>query len=156
MIRVLLADDSAAFRAVLRAILEKAPEIEVVAEAADGGEAVALTARHRPDVVTMDVRMPGMGGLAAIGEIMARHPTPVVVVSGEVGPEHQETSFRALALGAVEVLRKPSSQEPGRFEREAEAIRLAVRAVAGLKLVTRHSRVRPGSAAAGQASTLSP
>ncbi len=146
MIRVLLADDSRSFRAILRAILEKVPEIEVVGEASDGAEAVTLTARHRPDVVTMDVRMPGKDGLAAIEEIMARHPTPIVVVSGEVGPENQETSFRALALGAVEVKRKPSSTEPGRFEREADDIRLAVRAVAGLTLMTRHPRTRNGGA----------
>lgn len=147
MIRVLVADDSRSFRALLRAILERAPELEVVGEAGDGAEAVALTARHRPDVVTMDVRMPGVDGLAAIEEIMARHPTPVVVVSGEVGPEHQATAFRALALGAVEVLRKPAATEPGRFEREAEEIRMAVRAVAGLRLVTRRPRARGGAAA---------
>jgi two-component system, chemotaxis family, protein-glutamate methylesterase/glutaminase len=152
VIRVLIADDSRSFRAILRAILERAPELEVVGEAGDGGQAVALTAQHRPDVVTMDVRMPGKDGLAAIEEIMARHPTPIVVVSAEVGPEHQETSFRALALGAVEVLRKPSSTEAGRFEREAEDIRLAVRAVAGLRLVTRRGRVR----AAGTALTPVP
>jgi two-component system chemotaxis response regulator CheB len=145
VIRVLVADDSRSFRAILRAILEKVAEIEVVGEAADGAEAVALTARHRPDVVTMDVRMPGKDGLAAIEEIMGRHPTPIVVVSAEVGPENQQTAFRALAAGAVEVLRKPASTEPGRFEREAEEIRMAVRAVAGLTLVTRHPRARaPG------------
>ncbi len=152
MIRVLVADDSRSFRAVLRAILEKAPELQVVGEAADGAEAVSLAARLRPDVITMDVRMPGKDGLAAIEEIMARLPTPVVVVSAEVGPEHQDTSFRALALGAVEVLRKPSATEPGRFERQAEDIRLAVRAVAGLKLVTRHGRPR----AAGGGPALTP
>ena len=149
MIRVLVADDSRSFRAVLRAILEKVPEIEVIAEAADGAEAVALAARHRPDVVTMDVRMPGKDGLTAIEEIMARHPTPIVVVSAEVGPENQHTSFRALQLGAVEVLRKPAATEPGRFEREAEDIRLAVRSVAGLTLMTRHPRVRPSPADRG-------
>jgi two-component system chemotaxis response regulator CheB len=67
----------------------------------------------------------------------------VVVVSAEVGPERQEVSFRALELGAVEVLAKPRADVPGRFEREAEEIRMAVRAVAGLKLVTRHRRPRP-------------
>ena len=66
MIRVLLADDSRTFRAVLRAILEAAPEIQVVGEAADGAEAVALTALLRPDVVSIDLRMPGKDGLAAI------------------------------------------------------------------------------------------
>jgi two-component system, chemotaxis family, protein-glutamate methylesterase/glutaminase len=140
MIRVLVADDSRAFRAILRTILGRAPEIEVVGEAQDGHEAVNQVLALRPDVVTMDVRMPGKDGLQAIEEIMRRRPTPVVVVSAEAGPEKQGLSFRALQLGAVDVLAKPRADVRGRFEREAEDIRMAVRAVAGLKLVTRHKR----------------
>jgi two-component system, chemotaxis family, protein-glutamate methylesterase/glutaminase len=140
VIRVLVADDSRAFRAILRTILARSPEIEVVGEAGDGHEAVSQVLALRPDVVTMDVRMPGKDGLEAIEEIMSRRPTPVVVVSAEAGPERQEVSFRALELGAVEVLAKPRADEKGRFEREAEEIRMAVRAVAGLQLVTRHRR----------------
>jgi two-component system chemotaxis response regulator CheB len=144
MIRVLVADDSRAFRAILRTILARAPEIEVVGEAGDGHEAVSQVLALRPDVVTMDVRMPGKDGLEAIEEIMSRRPTPVVVVSAEAGPEKQELSFRALELGAVEVLAKPRADTHGRFEREAEEIRMAVRAVAGLKLVTRYRRGQRG------------
>jgi len=140
MIRCLVADDSRAFRAILRTILARAPEVEVVGEAADGSEAVAQVLALRPDVVTMDVRMPGKDGLVAIDEIMRIAPTPIVVVSAEAGPERQEIAFRALDLGAIEVLAKPRSDGHGRFEREADAIRLAVRSVAGLKLVTRHRR----------------
>src|SRR5512142_689757 len=151
MIRVLVADDSRAFRAILRTILGRSPEIEVVGEAADGHEAVSQVLALRPDVVTMDVRMPGKDGLEAIEEIMRRRPTPVVVVSAEAGPEKQEVSFRALELGAVEVLAKPRADVRGRFEKEAEDIRMAVRAVAGLKLVTRHKRPRPPSALAAPA-----
>jgi two-component system chemotaxis response regulator CheB len=150
MIRVLVADDSRAFRAILRTILGRSPEIEVVGEAQDGHEAVSQVLALRPDVVTMDVRMPNKDGLEALEEIMRRRPTPVVVVSAEAGPERQEVSFRALELGAVEVLAKPRADVRGRFEKEAEEIRMAVRAVAGLKLVTRHKR-NPRAAAAGAA-----
>jgi two-component system chemotaxis response regulator CheB len=153
MIRVLVADDSRAFRAILRTILGRSPEIEVVGEAQDGHEAVSQVLALRPDVVTMDVRMPGKNGLEALEEIMRRRPTPVVVVSAEAGPEKQEVSFRALELGAVEVLAKPRADVRGRFEREAEEIRMAVRAVAGLKLVTRHKR-NPRAAAAGAAAAV--
>ena len=146
MIRVLVADDARTFRALLRALLEQAPDVEVVGEAADGNEAVAQVLALRPDVVTMDVRMPGLDGIAAIEAIMARAPTPVVVVSAEGGAEHQDVAFRALAAGAVEVLPKPSLA--GRFEREAEEIRRAVRAMAGLTLVTRWGRAT--AARAGQ------
>jgi two-component system chemotaxis response regulator CheB len=154
MIRVLLADDSRTFRAILRDILGRAREIEVVGEAADGDGAVSQVLALRPDVVTMDVRMPGKDGLQAIDEIMRLRPTPIVVVSAEAGPERQEVAFRALELGAVEVLAKPRADAAGRFEREAEEIRMAVRAMAGLKLVTRHRRApwpdAPPDAGAGR------
>jgi len=140
MIRCLVVDDSRAFRAILRTILAVAPDVEVVGEAGDGDDAIQKVRSLRPDVVTMDVRMPGKDGLAAIEEIMQVAPTPIVVVSAEAGPEKQELSFWALELGAIEVLAKPRADGPGRFEREAEAIRTAVRAVAGLRLATRHRR----------------
>jgi two-component system chemotaxis response regulator CheB len=137
MIRCLLVDDARAFRAVLRHILSTAPGVEVVGEAADGHEAVALVRTLRPDVVTMDVRMPRLDGLAALEEIMRVAPTPVIVVSAEADGVSQQLSFRALQLGAIEVLAKPRAPGTVGFERQAEAIRQAVRAVAGLVLVGR-------------------
>ncbi len=146
MIRVLVADDSPTFRAVMRHILSRAPDVEVVAEAADGLEAVAQARALRPDVITLDVVMPRMSGLEALEEIMRAVPTPVVVVSAR--GEDQQLGFRALGLGAVEVVAKPQG-EPARRERQAEAIRLAVRAVAGLTLVGRRPRAaRTGPAPA--------
>ncbi len=141
MIRVLVADDSRTFRALLRSLLEQAPGVRVVGEAADGHDAVAQVLALRPDVVTMDVRMPGLDGIAAVEAVMAQAPTPVVVVSAEGGPEHQDVIFRALAAGAVEVLPKPSLA--GNYERAAEEIRRAVQAMAGLTLVTRRRRATP-------------
>lgn len=78
----MLADDNSAFRSVLRRLLERDPAIEVVAEAADGDEALALTDTHAPDVVLMDVSMPGLDGLTATGVITEKHPdTSVVMLS---------------------------------------------------------------------------
>ena len=143
MIRCLVVDDARAFRALLRHILATAPGVEVVGEACDGHEAVALVRALRPDVVTMDVRMPLLDGLSALEEIMRVAPTPVIVVSAEADGAAQQLSFRALQLGAIEVLPKPRDPGTPRFERQAEAIRQAVRAVAGLVLVGRH---RPAAA----------
>lgn len=143
MIRCLVVDDARAFRAVLREILASAPGVEVVGEAGDGREAVSLVRALRPDVVTMDVRMPHLDGLAALAEIMRVAPTPVVVVSAEAGGKAQQLSFRALQLGAIEVLAKPCDPGTPRFERQAEAIRQAVRAVAGLLLVGRGRGAQP-------------
>lgn len=145
MIRVLVADDSATFRAILRTVLGTAPDLEVVGEARDGEEAVARTLALRPDVVTMDVRMPRLGGLEAIRRIMARAPTPVIVVSAEASEDEQRLGFEALRAGAVEVLPKPRRSGAEAFERQAEAIRAAVRAVAGADLSAPRRRAR-GSA----------
>ncbi|MCI2422008.1 response regulator transcription factor [Saccharopolyspora sp. K220] len=80
MIRVLVVDDEALVRAGLRMILEPAADIEVVAEASDGGEAITAVAKHRPDVVLMDVRMPGMDGLTALRELRRSPSAPKVIM----------------------------------------------------------------------------
>ncbi len=153
MIRVLVADDSPSFRAVLRGILSRAPDVEIVAEAADGDEAVARARELRPDVVTLDVTMPRKGGLEALREIMRVAPTSVVVLSAVGGS--QALVFEALRLGAVEVLAKPRALAPGDFERDAEAIREAIRTVSSLPRARRPAPAegaRP--AAAGRAQAL--
>ncbi|MEU0491188.1 response regulator transcription factor [Nocardiopsis sp. NPDC006139] len=97
-LRVLLADDEAMMRAGLRAILSAASGFEVVGEAADGAEAVSLTAEHRPDLVLMDVRMPRMNGLDAAEAIAAAHPATSVVVLTTFGEDAYIE--RALSGGA--------------------------------------------------------
>jgi DNA-binding NarL/FixJ family response regulator len=94
-IRVLLADDEAMVRAGVRAILGSDETIEVVAEAADGQEAVALTQRHRPDVAVLDIRMPRMDGLAAGAEIKRTVPETAVVML----TTFSEDAYIAKALG---------------------------------------------------------
>jgi DNA-binding NarL/FixJ family response regulator len=95
MIRVLPADDEAMIRAGVRAILTSDPEIEVVAEAGDGHQAIDLTHRHRPDVVLLDIRMPRMDELAALTELRRVAPeTPVVMLT-----TFGEDDYIARALG---------------------------------------------------------
>jgi two-component system chemotaxis response regulator CheB len=111
---------------------------------------VERTLALRPDVVTMDVRMPRLGGLDAIRRIMSRAPTPVIVVTAEATEDEQRLGFEALRAGAVEVLPKPRRAGPGSFERQAEAIRAAVRAVAGADLSAPRRRVRAAAAPRGE------
>jgi DNA-binding NarL/FixJ family response regulator len=95
VIRVLLADDEGMIRAGVRAILAADPQIEVVAEAVDGREAVDLAQRHRPDVALLDIRMPRLDGLAATGEIIRTVPATAVVIL----TTFSEDAYIARALG---------------------------------------------------------
>jgi DNA-binding NarL/FixJ family response regulator len=99
-IRVLLADDQALLRAGFRMLLEAAGDIEVVAEAPNGGEAVALARQHRPDVVLMDLRMPEVDGLTATGLIVADPALSAVRVVVLTTFDDDESVFAALRAGA--------------------------------------------------------
>ncbi len=154
MIRVLIADDSPTARSFLVKILAGDREVEVVGEARDGLEAVELTRKLRPSLVTMDVEMPGMSGLEAIGEIMAEAPTPIVVVTagneaGEVG-----VSMEALRAGALCVLRKPSGPQSPSHAREARQLVESVKSMSQVKVVRRvRKQVQPPRPAPAPAPT---
>ncbi|MDP9860988.1 MULTISPECIES: response regulator [Streptosporangium] len=104
MIRVLLADDEVMIRAGVRAILAADPEIEVVAEAGDGRQAVELALSHRPDVVLLDIRMPRMDGLAAAAELRRAAPGTAVLMLTTFGED--DYIARALGEGAAGFLLK--------------------------------------------------
>ncbi|MDD2309641.1 MAG: chemotaxis-specific protein-glutamate methyltransferase CheB [Desulfuromonadaceae bacterium] len=104
IIRVLLVDDSTLVREMIRAILESEPGIVVAGEASDGVEAIAKVASLKPDIVTMDIEMPVMGGLEAIERIIASHPVPILVVTALTGVR---TAFAAISKGALDVIEKP-------------------------------------------------
>jgi two-component system chemotaxis response regulator CheB len=112
VIRVLVVEDSLTIRKYLCEVLASAPDIEVVGEAEDGKQAIELCTTLRPDVITMDMMMPLMTGLAATEYIMAYCPTPILIVSSSTNRGELFKTYDALAAGAVDVLDKPFGDEP--------------------------------------------
>jgi two-component system chemotaxis response regulator CheB len=134
-VRVLVVDDSATMRGLITAMLRRDPEIVVVGQAGDPLEAREAIKRLNPDVVTLDVEMPNMNGLAFLDKIMRLRPMPVVMVS-TLTQAGAEVSLAALELGAVDCVGKPSAGVPAElaFADLAARVKAAGRA-----------RVRPGA-----------
>ncbi len=109
MIRVLLADDHLVVREGLQLILGMEEDMEVVGEAANGETAVRLAAKLEPDVILMDLRMPGMGGLAAIEQILAQQPQAAIVILTTYNED--DLMIRGLQLGARGFLLKDTGRE---------------------------------------------
>lgn len=112
-VRVVIADDSAFARKVLREVLTARPEIEIVAIARDGLEALEQIAEHKPDVVTLDLVMPNLDGLGVLRALPAKNPPRVIVVS--ISDANSELGVEALENGAVELVHKPTTLATSRL-----------------------------------------
>lgn len=159
MIRVLVVDDSAVSREMLVQVLNSDQDLRVVGTATNGEQALAAVARHRPDVITMDLHMPKMNGYDATRRIMETHPTPVVIVSGSVIPEDVRTTFRALEAGALAVVRRPPGINHPEHAAEVAELVQSVKLMSEVKVVRRWSRsrgMRRAEAAAPAVPTLDP
>jgi two-component system, chemotaxis family, protein-glutamate methylesterase/glutaminase len=107
-INVLVTDDSAFMRTAITRMIESDPTLRVVGSAQSGQEALDKISKLKPDVVTLDVEMPGMNGLETLKQIMQRFPTPVIMVSS-ITQEGAEVTLEALDLGAFDYVSKQSS-----------------------------------------------
>jgi two-component system chemotaxis response regulator CheB len=123
-IRAVVVDDSPTAQKLLVTILQEAEGIQVVGVGADGEEAVRLTKRLRPDVVTMDVRMPTMDGLEATRRIMRDTPTPIVVVTADLMQADMNLTFEALRAGALTVVGKPGLADTETCEKVIQTVKL--------------------------------
>jgi two-component system chemotaxis response regulator CheB len=141
-IKVHVVDDSAVSRDLLTHILTSDPRIEVMGHSCNGEEAIAALGEKSPDVVTMDIHMPGMDGFEVTRKIMETRPLPIVIVSVSFDPADVSKMFQALEAGAVAAVEKPSG--PGHPAHLALARKLidTVTAMSEVRVIRRWSRAR--------------
>ncbi len=157
--RVLIAEDSPTMRRHLVNVINGAPGLQVVGEARDGAEVLTMVSELKPDVVSMDIRMPGMDGLEATRRIMNQYPTPVVVVSGLV-EQDIDLSFQALQAGALAVVEKPLDRsDPGYVAKQRHLVN-TLTAMARVRVIRRWEtyveKVDIGAGSAGAAALTKP
>jgi two-component system chemotaxis response regulator CheB len=130
-IRVLLLDDSAICRAQLREILERDEQIEVVAEAHNGDQVLRLIDEAMPQILLVDLQMPGTGGQETIERVMAHQPLPILIVTGQPEGVRRQAVFEAVRRGALDLAEKPAHGDD-----KAEArLRAMVRELARVRVV---------------------
>ena len=140
--RVLVVDDSAAMRALFSDILEQSKGVSVVGTAVDANDARAQIEELRPNVLTLDVEMPGMSGIEFLEEIMTTHPLPVVMLSS-LTQSGTETSLKAFELGAVECFPKQLKVTPEQFAKSVSKLGKIVHAAANSNVRERKNRAAP-------------
>ena len=143
IVRVLVVDDSAYVRKVIRQMLTRSPFLEVVGAARDGREALEMTADLKPDVITCDLIMPELDGVGFVREQMLRRPVPIVVVS--VASESGELVLSALDAGAVDFVQKPTALATDRLLEIAEDLIDKVKAAAGARPIAAPATTPPVS-----------
>jgi len=132
IVRVLVVDDSAYVRKVVAQMLSRSPFLEVVATARDGREALEAVLEHTPDVVTCDLNMPEMDGVAFVNEQMSRKPVPILIMS--VANRSGEQVLAALDAGAVDFIHKPTALASERLLDVADELIQKVKAAANVPM----------------------
>lgn len=141
--KILVVDDSPFIRQAIVTIINDSVELQVIGEATNGIEALALIARLKPDLVTLDVIMPKMSGLTTLKHIMIFHPTPVIMLSS-LTQDGAHVTFDALRYGAIDFIAKPSSLESSSLSVQARGIQQKIITAVKVKTSTiQYMRVKP-------------
>ena len=136
-IKVLVVEDSPVVRDLITHILTHAPDIRVIAAAATGEEAIATAARLKPDLITMDVNLPGIDGYEATRRIMETCPAPIIIVSGTYDPQDLGKTFRMVEAGALAILPPPLGIGHPEFRARADELIRTVKLMSEIKVVRR-------------------
>lgn len=144
----MIVEDSTVVRQLLAATIARDPRLAVVSAVASAEEALLLLDRVRPDVISMDIRLPGMDGLEAIRRIMASRPTPIVVIADSINDASLRISMNALRAGALSVVEKPVGVASDGYEEMASTICTQLYIMSEVAVVRRRAIGQSGPAAA--------
>lgn len=136
-IRVMIVDDSMIARELLEYIINSDSRLEVVAQAVSAEEAIQMVPKIKPDVLTVDIHLPNMNGYELTRKIMSSIPIPIVIISGLSSAQSIESCFKAMELGALSLLSKPSGVKSEHFAKDSAEIVRQIKIAAEVKLVTR-------------------
>lgn len=152
LIKVLIVEDSPVATAILKRILEAAPQIQVVGTAKTGVEALALLEKAQPDVICTDLHMPEMDGLTFTTEVMAIYPRPILVISASVQEDDTCRVFELLQAGAVDIFPKPRTGLISDYEKIKEELIHKIRILSGVKVMTRRRKAQLNQVSASEVS----
>jgi two-component system chemotaxis response regulator CheB len=133
-IRVLLVEDSAVAINIYEKMLNSSRHIEVIGKAADGKEGLELVSQLNPDVICTDLQMPQMDGLEFTKQVMANHPTPILVLSNAVQKSDVDNIYEVMKAGAVDVMAKPQTALGGNTESMQNELEVKIRVLATKKV----------------------
>lgn len=141
-IKVLIVDDSPVSQRIYRHIIGTDNRLEIVAVVSNGREAVHYLAKNRPDVVSMDLNMPHMGGIEATRQIMQHNPVPIVISSSLYDPGQQEMAMEVLEAGAASIMPKPPGPGHPDHDRAAKHYLRLLRSMSEIKVIRRRPHLK--------------
>ena len=142
-IRVMIVEDSPTVRELLIHIINQDPRLEVAASVDSGEKALRIIGRIQPDVISMDIRLPGMTGFEATRKIMQTRPTPIVVISASVEKKDLQISMNALRAGALSVVEKPVNFNQASYDQLAHKICTQLVIMSEVKVVSQRLKTKP-------------
>ena len=142
MIKVLVVEDSPVIREFLVHVLNSDPEIHVIGTAQNGQEAIETLRNKKPDIITMDIHMPGMDGYEATHRIMETQPVPIIIVSGSTSVAEVAMNFKAIEAGALAIMARPKGIGHPDYEATTKELIQTVKLMSEIKVVKRWPRTK--------------